>query len=120
MKKKKGFVLAYASVLMAVVMILIASITSLIQVMSSNNNKVSDLFYESTAVSQTLEYFLAGSAYNDVLTTYASEQDLTAEITESATQRELSVHKENGKLLLKVIIKKVDGKEEIVYMSYGE
>ncbi len=120
-KKQKGFVLAYASIVMAVVMIMIAGITSLITAMSQNNSRISDSFYQSVAVDQTLEYFIAGFNQNEI-ENYATENGLTAQINQTAEQKTLFVyHTENERLLLEVCIALTgENAGKIIYLTYGE
>ena len=120
-KKQKGFVLAYASIVMAVVMIMIAGITSLITAMSQNNSRISDSFYQSVAVDQTLEYFIAN--YDETaLKNYATENGLTAQINATAEQKNLLIyHSENDRLLLEVRIALTgENAGKIIYLTYGE
>lgn len=123
-KNKKGFVLAYASVLMAVIMILIAGITSLIKVMSENNSRISDSFYESVAVDQTLEYFLSQEMEEEYITEYAEENGLEVKFVSNAdsTERILLIYQAESEFLLLEVAIATSGENlgKITYLSYGE
>ena len=123
MKNKKAFVLAYASVLMAVVVVLIASIASLVSVMSVNNSRVADNFYQAVAVDQTLEYFIVGWSDEQIIE-YANGKDLIATVNENGEELEKTLivtTLENDKLLLRVTIStSIENYGKVIALSYGD
>ena len=88
-----------------------------------NYSRISDSFYESLAVDQTLEYFLANKPH-EFITDYAEENglEIVFNVNAESTESILLIYQAESEFLLLEVSMITEGEKagKITYLSYGE